>query len=153
MPLDLTTSAASGTRNGGSIRSVTNETMAYIPGSSTPLGLSTSTSVSSVLDCASRELDVRVTLPLKLRLGICCTVTVAVWPTRTPGAFVCGTAIKIRSLPISARRKISPPLGTSDGPAALDRAGPRLEPVAEMSAPTSTFRAVMMPSNGAVICS
>jgi hypothetical protein len=88
VPLDLTTSAASGTSNGGSIRSVINETSTHIPGSSTLLGLSTSTSVSSVLDCASRELDVRVTLPLKLRLGICCTVTVAFWPTRTPGAFV-----------------------------------------------------------------
>jgi len=54
-------------------------------------------------------------------------------------------------LPISAKRNISPPLGVSDGAAVLDRMGPRLEPVAEISAPTSTFRAVMTPPKGAVM--
>ena len=44
-------------------------------------------------------------------------------------------------------------LGTSEGAKPEGRAVPWLEPVVEMSAPTSTLRAVMMPANGAVIFS
>ena len=68
-----------------------NYSSAYIPGSSTPVGLSTCTSVSSVLDAASRELDVRVTLPGKLNWEVLYTPTVADCPTWILGAFICGT--------------------------------------------------------------
>src|SRR5882724_8515618 len=115
-----------------------NLTRVYMPGRRMPLGLATCTSVRRVLDPASKEFEVRVTLPGKVRLGNSPTVTSATCPTATPGALVCGTEMRIRSLLISATRNISPPRGTSVGDA-VECVGPWLDPVAEMRAPTSTF--------------
>ena len=77
--------------------------------------------------------DERVTLPTKVRSGICGTVILASSPSRTPSEAFCGTWTSTRSTSSSSTVNIGVPVALS----------------ALTSVPRSTLRTVTTPSKGA----
>src|SRR5439155_22147554 len=99
-------------------------------------GFGTWTSVSRVRVFGSRASAVRATLPANVRAGSSRWYTVAAWPAFIAIANTCGTFTHTRTVSVRIRWNSSRVVvGAS----------------AWTSAPGSMFRAVITPSNGAVI--
>ena len=95
-----------------------------------------SISVSKVRVPGWRALAIRVTLPSKVRLGIAGTRMTASTPGFTPNAESCGTYTQTRITSPCTTVNIAVPLVA----------------LAVIKLPTSMFRCVTMPSNGATTC-
>jgi hypothetical protein len=111
-------------------REIDSSTVQEMPGLSSPSGLGTSISVSSVLLPGCNPVAIRVTLPANVRPGISRTRISAATPGPTPNASSCGTNtwVRITSECISVNMKVDP---------------------ADTRLPLSTLRCVTTPSNGA----
>src|ERR1700680_4521625 len=126
---------------------------AYIPGSSTRPGFGTSTSASSVRVLGSTAPAVRTMVPRNDRFPRFATIRSAANPGRIEATYGCGTLIYTRMVSVCAtlyRLAAETAVAEADcDPPAVS--GSDDAPPAVINAPYSTFRAVTIPPNGALI--